>query len=215
MTLLFIQSWDILPQKEDEYSDFIAKVFLPKCAELGLVSVGGYYVEVGIGPRIISVKRVDSLQTLAGILARPEFKDLIHQLKELISGYRTKVLAPTGNTKDRPYEIQKGVWKYNQYYDLKPGMRRSYADFIVNRYLPMLNTLDYLEVTGGWNVIIGGFSEIIGELTFKDPIDISRLLKNENYRELTHVLRRDYANNYSSRILRTTERFQEPKWFVL
>lgn len=215
MTLLFIQSWDILPDREDEYSAFIAKVFLPKCAELGLTSVGGYYVEVGIGPRIISVKRVDTLETLAGIIAKPEFKDLIHKLKELITGYRTKVLAPTGNTKDRPYEIQKGVWKYNQYYDLKPGMRSRYANFITNRYLPMLNSLDYLEVTGGWNVIIGGFSEIIGELTFKDPIDIARLLKNENYRELTHELRLDYVNNYSSRILRTTERFEEPKWFVL
>ena len=215
MTLLFTQAWDILPEKEDEYTAFIARKFIPKCDEMGLTSVGGYYVETGIGPHIISVKRVNSLEELGRIMAGQPFRDLVHELKEYIVGYRTKVLLATGRTGKGAYEIQKGVWKYNQYYDLRPGRRKQYSDFIVKEYLPMLDALDYLEVTGGWNVLIGGFSEIIGELTFKDPIDIARLLKNEGYRELTHQLRRDYVTNYSSRILRTTERFEEPRWFVL
>lgn len=215
MTILFAQSWDILPEKEEEYNAFVGMTFIPKCMELGLLSVGGYYVEVGMGPRIISVKRVESLETLARIMGRSEFKELIHDLKGYIQGYRTKVLTPTGRTRDKPYEINKGVWKYNQYYDMRPGKRQQYAEFVVNKYLPLLDSLDYLEVTGGWNVILGGFSEIIGEMTFKDPIDIARLLNNPDFRELNHVLKRDYVTNYSSRILKTTERFEEPKWFVL
>lgn len=215
MTILFTQAWEILSKKEEEYNTFVARTFIPKCNELGLISVGGYYVEVGMGPRIISVKRVDDLEQLARIMSNPQFKELVHELKEYITTYRTKILTPTGRTKDKAYEIQRGVWKFNQYYDLRPGKRPQYAEFIVNKYLPMLDSLDYLEVTGGWNVLIGGFSEIIGELTFKDPIDIARLHKNECYRELTHQLKRDYVSNYSSRILRTTERFEEPRWFVL
>jgi len=215
MQLLFNQEWDILPDKEDEYSAFIARKFIPKCNEMGLLSVGGYYVEAGVGPRIISVKKVSSLEDLSRIMATTEFKHLSLELREYVYGLRSKILQPTGRTRDVPYEIQKGVWKYNQYYDVMPGKRKQYAEFIVNKYVPMLESIDYLEVTGGWNVLIGGTSEIIGELTFKDPVDIGCLLDNGGYRELTHVLRRDYVTNYTSRILRTTERFEEPKWFTL
>ena len=215
MTILFTHAWEILSEKEDEYNLFVARHFIPKCNEMGLVSVGGYYVEAGVGPRIISVKGVASLEELGRIMSTPGYKELMHDLKQYITGYSTKVLQPTGRTKKVEYQIQKGVWKYNQYYDLRPGMRRQYAEFIVNKYLPMLDSLDYLEVTGGWNVLIGGTSEIIGELTFKDPVDIAMLLKDENFRQLTHDLKKDYVTNYSSRILRTTERFEEPRWFRL
>ena len=215
MQLLFTQEWDLIPDREDEYSAFVARTFIPKCNEMGLLSVGGFYVEVGFGPRIISVKRVESLGDLARIMASPEFKTLVRELKEHVVGYRSKILQPTGRTRDVPYEIQKGVWKYNQYFDVRPGCRAEYAEFVTKEYLPMLGGIEYLEVTGGWNVLIGGVSEIIGELTFKDPVDIGMLLENPSYRELTHVLRREYVSNYQSRVLKTTERFDEPKWFVL
>lgn len=215
MQLLFTQEWDLIPEKEDEYSVFAARTFIPKCNEMGLLSVGGYYVEVGFGPRIISVKRVNSLEELSKIMASPAYKELVRELKEYVVGYRSKILQPTGRTRDVPYEIQKGVWKYNQYYDVRPGRRADYAEFITQQYLPMLEEIEYLEVTGGWNVLIGGVSEVIGELTFKDPVDIGMLLENGPYRELTHALRRDYVSNYQTRILKTTERFDEPKWFVL
>lgn len=215
MQVLLTQEWDIPHGKEDEYSAFVARTFVPKCNEMGLLSVGGYYVEVGFGPRIVSVKRVESLEKLAAIMASPAFRELVLELKEHVIGYRSKIMQPTGRTRDVPYQIQKGVWKYNQYYDILPGKRAEYATFITDKYVPMLESIEYLELTGGWNVLIGGISEIVGELTFKDPADIGFLLENASYRELTHVLRRDYITNYASRILRTTERFDEPRWFVL
>jgi hypothetical protein len=63
--------------------------------------------------------------------------------------------------------------------------------------------------------VIGGISEIIAELTFKDPLDIGRLLSNEEFRKLTLKLRTRFVSNYASRIMRCTERFDEPKWFRL
>lgn len=215
MQILFTQEWDLVPETEDEYSAFVARTFIPKCNEMGLMSVGGYYVEVGFGPRIISVKRVEALDDLFRVISSSEFRDLVRELKQYVVGYRSKILQPTGRTKDVPYEIQKGVWKFNQYYDVLPGRRAGYVRFITDEYLPMLESIEYLEVTGGWNVLIGGVSEIVGELTFKDPQDIGALLENASYRELTHALRRDYVTNYTSRILKTTERFDEHRWFVL
>lgn len=215
MPLLLTQHWDLIRGKEAAYEEFIGKKFIPGCDALGLKGVGGFYVQVGQGPRIISVKSVETLDAFCGIIASPEFKALSDELKEYVRNYHRTLLSPTGRVKSEEYKIQKGVWKFNQYYDLLPGARQGYSDFIINEYMPTLSQLDYLEITGGWNVLMGGISEIIAELTFKHPVDIGQMLDSEQFRELTYKLRRDFATNYRSRILRTTERFDEPRWFRL
>lgn len=215
MALLFTQDWDVLRGMEDEYEEFVAKTFIPRCNAMGLLAVGGFHVQVGIGPNIVSIKRVESLSDLYRILAGDDFKSLKEELRNYVCNCTSKVLEPTGRTRSKDYTIQKGVWKFNQYWDILPGMRDEYTDFIMNTYVPMLDQLDYTDVTGGWNVLIGGFSEIIAEVTVKDPIDIGRLLGDENFRELTYRLQREYVTNYKSRILRTTSRFDEPRWFRL
>ena len=98
---------------------------------------------------------------------------------------------------------------------MKPGVKKQYADFIMKDHMPTVAKMDYVEVTGGWNVILGGWSEVVAEYTFRDPVDIGRLLNNEDFRTLTLKLRSRYVENYKSRILRCTERFDEPKWFKL
>jgi hypothetical protein len=215
MPLLFTQHWDMIRGKEAAYEEFIAKTFIPGCENLGLKAVGGYYVQVGQGPRIISVKSAETLEEFCAILGSPEFKTLADGLKELVKNYHRTLLSPMGRVKSKEYQIQKGVWKFNQYYDLLPGTREGYADFVINEYIPTLGKLDYLEVTGGWHVLMGGISEIISEFTFKHPVDIGQLLDSEQFRELTYKLRRDFATSYKSRILRTTEHFDEPRWFRL
>jgi len=215
MPILFTLSWDIIPGNEEEYTDFIAKTFLPETTAMGLIPVGGYYVEVGAGPRVIGVNSCENQQELAGIVMSQRFKDLILKLKMMVYNYRTAVLEPTGRVKKEKYAIQKGVWKLNQYYDLRPGKKDEYKDFILNVHLPTMQNIDYVEVTGGWNVVLGGISEIVAEFTVKDPIDIGRLLNNDDFRKITLKLRTDYVWNYQSRILRCTERFDEPKWFRL
>jgi hypothetical protein len=215
MPILFTISWDIIPGNEQEYSEFIAKTFMPEATAMGLTPVGGFYVEVGNGPRVIGVNSCDNHQTLAGIVTSQRFKDLILNLKKMVYNYKTAVLEPTGAVKNQTYEIQKGVWKFNQYYDLRPGVKEAYKDYILNVHLPTMAKIDYVEVTGGWNVVLGGVSEIIAEFTVKDPIDIGRLLNNDDFRKITLKLRTDYVWNYQSRVLRCTERFEEPKWFRL
>ncbi len=215
MPVHLTQSWDIIEGKQESYGEFITSTWLPGLAALGLTAVGGYYVEVGSGPRIIGVHRANNSDELCRALATNEFKQAVLQLKALVYNYRTAVLEPTGRVKHLTYVIQKGVWKLNQYYDLKPGRKKEYADFIMSEYIPILGKLDYLEVTGGWNVVLGGVSEIIGELTFKDPYDIGRMLNSPEFRGATQRLQEEFVTNYQSRILRSTERFDEPRWFRL
>ncbi len=213
MSVLFTQSWDIIQGKDIEYAQFIVDNYLPEMAEMGLVPVGGYYVEVGFGPRIVAVFSVNETEEVLKTIAGKKFKDLLRRLKTIIMNYRGSILEPTGAVKRGKYTIQKGVWKLNQYYDLKPGVKKAYADFVINEHIPTMQKVSYVEITGGWNVLIGGISEIIAEFTFKDAMDVGRLLMNEDYRRITQKLRTEYAMNYTSRIMRSTERFDEPRWF--
>jgi len=213
MSVLFTQSWDIIQGKDIEYAQFIVDTYLPEMAEMGLVPVGGYYVEVGFGPRIVAVFSVNETEEVLKTIAGKRFKDLLRRLKAIVMNYRGSVLEPTGAVKRGKYTIQKGVWKVTQYYDLKPGVKNAYADFVINEHIPTMQKINYVEVTGGWNVLIGGISEIIAEFTFKDAMDVGRLLMNEDYRRITQKLRTEYAMNYSSKVMRSTERFDEPRWF--
>jgi hypothetical protein len=215
MAILFTQEWDVVRGQEDTYEQFISQEFIPRSQQLGMRAVGGYYVEVGIGPRVVSVRSTETLEDLYKILALKDFYRLRSELKDHVVNYRSKVLYPTGRVNSKEYKIQKGVWKFNQYWNTRPGKRVEYADFMANEYLPMLNGFDYLEVTGGWLCVLGGERDIVGELTFKSPIDIGRLLENPEFRQLTEELRRNYISNYTTRILRTTERFDEPRWYRL
>jgi hypothetical protein len=215
MSILLSQNFDIVHGKEGDYARFVVDVFLPELTSLGLIPVGGYYVEVGFGPRVIAVHTTNEPERLSTAIASKAMKELTTELKRYVCNYRRSVLEPTGAVKRGKYTIQKGVWKLNQYYDLLPGMKKEYADFVVNEHLPTMKKFDYVEVTGGWNVVIGGVSEIIAEFTFRDPVDIGRLLSNEEFRRITLKLRTGYVTNYASRILRCTERFEEPKWFRL
>jgi len=215
MSLLFIQNWDIIQGKEDEYTRYVNDTYLPEITTLGFIPVGGYYVEVGFGPRILAVFSSESLDDISRIITGKDFRSITLKLKNYVCNYRNTVLESTGSVKRVRYPIQKGVWKYNQYYDLRPGVKSAYANFILNEHLPTMKKIDFLEVTGGWNVVLGGFCEIIAEFTFKDPEDIGRLMKNEDFRRVTRKLKNEFVTNYSNRILRSTERFDEPKWFKL
>ena len=37
-----------------------------------------------------------------------------------------------------------GACNYNQYYEGMHGKRKQYVEFIVNKYVPMLESIDYL-----------------------------------------------------------------------
>jgi hypothetical protein len=215
MPVLFTENYDIIQETIDEYGEFISKVYLPEAASMGLNSVGGFYVEIGFGPRVVGVNLVNEFEDLCRVLSSKKFKALNTALKSFVSNYRNTAQVPTGKIKKGTYTVQKGVWKLNQYFNLRPGMKEKYSDFIINEHLPTMAKIDYVDVTGGWNVVLGGVSEIIAELTFKDPVDIGRLMNNEDFRRITLKLRNNYVSDYASRVLRCTERFDEPKWFKL
>lgn len=213
MSLLFIQYWDVIEDREQEYANYVNDTYLAEIATLGFVPVGGYYVEVGFGPRTITAFSSESLEDISRIITGKGFRDLTLGLKKYVANFNNTVLEPDGTIKIGRYPIQKGVWKFNQYYDLRPDMKNEYEDFVINEYVPAMQKIDYVTVTNCWNVVLGGFCDIILEITFKDPEDIGHLMKGNDFRRITRTLKRQFVTNYTNRIQRTTKWFSDPKWF--
>lgn len=215
MSLLFIQYWDVVPGRENEYAQFVNNAYLPEIATLGFIPVGGYYVEVGFGPRIIAVFSSESLNDISRIITGKDFKGLTLTLKKYVANFKNTVLEPAGLLKPVRYPIQKGVWKYNQYYDIRPERKDEYEHFMIDEYLPAMEKINYARLTNCWNVVLGGFCEVILEVTVKDPEDIGRLIKNEGFLRIKHKLMKEFVTNWTNRIQRSTKWFSEPKWFKL
>lgn len=213
MSLLFIQYWDVIQGREDEYGQYVDNRYLPQIATLGFVPVGGYYVEVGFGPRTITVFSSDSLDDISKIVAGKDFRDLAFGMRKYVANFKNIVLEPAGIVKLEKYPVQKSVWKYNHYYDLRPETEKAYEHFLTDEYLPMMQEFDFVKVTNCWNVVFGGFCDIVLEFTLKDPEYIGRLLKEERFRKIMRKLQRDFVANYTNRIQRSTRWFREPKWF--
>ncbi|HOW53216.1 MAG TPA: hypothetical protein PLR60_01075 [Syntrophorhabdaceae bacterium] len=214
MSLLFIQYWDVIEGREDEYAGFINNTYLPAIGTLGFVPVGGYYVEIGFGPRSIAVFSAESLDEISRIITGRDFRDLALKLRKYVTNFNSTVLEPQGTVKAGKYPVQKSVWKFNQYYNLKPEVKEAYESFFTDEYLPEMEKIPYLTVTNCWNVVLGGFCDIILEFTFKDPEDIGRLVKNIEFQKITTRLKKKFITNYTNRIQKSTQWFREPQWFT-
>lgn len=214
MSLLFIQYWDVIEGREDKYTGYINNDYLPAIGTLGLVPVGGYYVEIGFGPRSIAVFSAESLNEISRIITGRDFRQLTLELRKYVTNFNNTVLEPQGTVKTGKYPVQKSVWKFNHYYNLKPESKEAFENFFTGEYLPEMEKIPYFAVTNCWNVVLGGFCDIILEFTFKDPGDIGRLVNSNDFQKITTRLKREFVTNYTNRIQRSTEWFREPQWFT-
>jgi len=84
MAILFTQYWDVVPETFDEYSGFVTHEYIPTLERLKIKLVGGYYVAVGEGPRIVAVAYIDDTEDLRQALASREYRMASNRLLSLV-----------------------------------------------------------------------------------------------------------------------------------
>ncbi len=214
MNILFVQQWNVNREKEADYLAFIVEKYFPGVVALGLKIVGGYYVEVGAGPGTVGVLSAESLEVVNEAVVSPAFRQLTNELSFFISDRQASLGISTGRVSEAEYSIQEGVWKWNHYYNVQPQKKNDYKQFI-KQLTEAFAQIDYVELTQEWHMLYGGRGDYLLEMTFKDPVDIARLLNNQQFRELEKLVKKDLISNYSSRIMRSTEKFDKPRWITL
>ncbi|MEW6137093.1 MAG: hypothetical protein AB1733_02600 [Thermodesulfobacteriota bacterium] len=209
MSILFTQYWDVIPGKWDEYSEFVSNDYNPALERLGIKLLGGYYVAVGEGPRIIAVATVEETDYLRKILATDEYRRILARLHQLVMKYSSKLYVSSGRVKEGPYKIQMGAWKFNQYYNILPGMEEEHYKFVKEECIPGMEKLG-VPITEGWRLVIGSGPQILAECTGRKLEDIARAIDTSEFRKLVRALKKKYATDYSSRILAPTGRIEVP-----
>ncbi len=209
MTILFSQSWDVITDKFDGYSTFVSNEYNPGLEAIGIKLLGGYYVAVGSGPRIIAVATVDKEESLLKALASREHRSISNKLMKLVNNYRNRVWLPSGRIQDETYRIQTGAWKFVQYYNLVPGKEEEHHRFVRDECLPGMTTLG-IPVTGGWRLAIGSGPRFMAECTGRSIETIAGAINTSEFRRLVRTLKKKYAVDYSSRILAPTGRIEIP-----
>jgi hypothetical protein len=209
MTVLFTQYWDVIPGKFDEYSTFVTNEYNPALEKLGLKLLGGYYVAVGEGPRIVAVATVDDHDYLRKILATNEYRIILTGLLGLVQKYSSKLWVSSGRVVEGPYRIQTGAWKFNQYYNLLPGMENEHYRFVKEECIPGMKELQ-VPITAGWRLVIGQGPAILAECTARSMVDIAKAIDTSEFRKLVRRLKKNIGTDYSSRILAPTGRIEIP-----
>jgi len=209
MTILFAQSWDIIPGKSDEYSTFVSDEYNPTIEKLGLKLLGGYYVAVGEGPRITAVATVEKEENLMKAFLSSEYRIISNRLLQVVFQYRSRVWISSGRIKEEPYRIQTGAWKFNQYYNIIPEMGDAHYHFVKEECIPGMKALG-VPITGGWRLAIGSGPRILAEATGRNIENIAKAINTSEFRGMVRTLKKKYATDYSSKILAPTGRIEIP-----
>ena len=209
MTILFNQFWDVIPGKHEEFSTFISNEYNPGLEKLGIKLLGGYHVAVGEGPRIIAVATVRREEDLVKALSSSEYRVLSNGLIQQVVNYGNRVWVSSGRIHDEPYRIQTGAWKFNQHYNIIRGKEDDHYRFVKEVCIPGMKSLK-VPLTSGWRLAIGSGPRILAESTGRNMEDIAAAISTSEFIRMVRTLKKEYATDYSSKILAPTGRIEVP-----
>jgi hypothetical protein len=209
MAILFVQHWGVRKKKEKEYENFVMNTHMPVMERLGLRVVGGFYVVVGAGPHITAISTTNNIEEFQKIMTSAEYTQLLEQLFPLIMNYSSKLLVSYGPIEVDKYEIQFGIWKFNQYFDIIPGMVDEYNIFVRDKFIPEMEGLG-IKITNIWKVVIGSGPFMQVEGSSSGIQNIAKAIDTDEYRALMRELKSKYIMNFQSRILAPTRKVEIP-----
>ena len=97
MTVKLIMTWDILPNQEQEYFEFVISDFLPEIKQLGIRPGDVWYTMYGDQPQIMIAAKTQSQASLNVVMASKEWQLLLENLSKFVENFSYKVIpAQTG-----------------------------------------------------------------------------------------------------------------------
>lgn len=97
MTVKLLMTWDILPNQEQEYFEFVIGDFLPEIKQLGIRPADIWYTLYGNQPQIMVAAKTQSQASLNVVMASKEWQLLLENLSKFVENFSYKVIpAQTG-----------------------------------------------------------------------------------------------------------------------
>ena len=199
MAVKFNEYWNIIPDKMDDYIEFMQRSRIPTLNRLGINVVAMWSSLIGNSPQIISVGVTEDLDCCETALKSKEYHEIKSQLLQLVTDYHSKVLVSSDRFEQLPKGTETGLVKFSQYWDVIPGKEKEYDQFIRDVHFSGMEELG-VKVVGEWKVLIGESPNIFYEALSDNESKLFRALTSQKFRVLKHDLLK-FVINYSSRIL--------------
>jgi hypothetical protein len=91
-----ILTWDIIPEKEQEYFEFVIREFVPGMQRLGLDLSDAWATVYGEEPQIMVGALLPSVSKFRQITHTEEWRSLTNQLMDFVQNYVVKVVEARG-----------------------------------------------------------------------------------------------------------------------
>jgi hypothetical protein len=85
-------SWDILPNQEQEYFEFVVSDFIPDIKQLGIRPVDAWYTMYGDQPQIMVSAKSNSQTALNVAMASKEWNRLLDNLLKYVDNFSYKIV---------------------------------------------------------------------------------------------------------------------------
>lgn len=92
MPAKLIMTWDIAPEHEQEYFEFVVREFIPGVQRLGMDLSDAWATVYGNQPQIMVGAVVPSFARIRQLLRTNEWKGLHSQLQEYVINYSQKIV---------------------------------------------------------------------------------------------------------------------------
>lgn len=92
MPIKLIMSWDIAPNREQEYFEFVVREFIPGVQKLGIELNDAWVTVYGTQPQILVGAELPSLQKAQQILYSRDWESLNNRLQDFVRNYSLKLV---------------------------------------------------------------------------------------------------------------------------
>jgi len=95
MTSKILMRWDIRPDKESEYFEFLVHEFIPALNKLGIADILVWYTAYGDCEQKLAEGTTESMEKMRSILQSEEWVILTDKLQNYVVDFNLKVIAAT------------------------------------------------------------------------------------------------------------------------
>lgn len=96
MAAKLIMTWDIAPEHEQEYFEFVVREFIPGVQRMGFEVSDAWATVYGDQPQIMVGATLPTASKVKQILRSSEWKSLNNQLLDFVNNYSYKIVEAKG-----------------------------------------------------------------------------------------------------------------------
>ena len=96
MSYKLLMTWDIVPEREQEYFEFVVREFIPGVQRLGFELTDAWATIYGTQPQIMVAATLPSLEKIQQVMHSAEWNSLSNQLQDFVQNFTQKVVEAQG-----------------------------------------------------------------------------------------------------------------------